>query len=110
MPNSRLQDRVLETYARSLMEAAKAEGRDIKFVGTVVGTKHDPQDYDRSVEILREAGAIVESSNARAVRAALAFKGIDYVEEDREVVPYEIKDTSPLPEPSEAVMELAADH
>lgn len=86
--------------------AAKAEGRDVKFVGTVVGTKHDPQDYDRSVEILREAGAIVESSNARAVRAALAFKGIDYVEEDREVVPYEIKDNSPLPEPSDAVMEL----
>lgn len=86
--------------------SAKAEGRDVKFVGTVVGTKHDPQDYDRSVEILREAGAIVESSNARAVRAALAFKGIDYAEEDREVVPYEIKDNSPLPEPSEAVMEL----
>ena len=27
MPNSRMQDRVLETYARSLMEAAKAEDR-----------------------------------------------------------------------------------
>ncbi len=85
---------------------AKAAGRDVKFVGTVVGTKHDPQDYDRSVEILREAGAIVESSNARAVRAALAFKGIDYTEADRETVPYEVKDNSPLPEPSEAVMEL----
>ena len=85
---------------------AKAAGRDVKFVGTVVGTKHDPQDYDRSVEILREAGAIVESSNARAIRAALAFKGIDYTEVDRETVPYEVKDNSPLPEPSEAVMEL----
>ena len=85
---------------------AEAAGRDVKFVGTVVGTKHDPQDYDRSVEILREAGAIVESSNARAVRAALAFKGIDYTEADRETVPYEVKDSSPLPEPSEAVMEL----
>ncbi len=88
------------------IERAKADGRDVKFVGTVVGTKHDPQDYDRSVEILREAGAIVESSNARAVRAALAFKGIDYAEADRETVPYEVKDDSPLPEPSEAVMEL----
>ena len=88
------------------IETAKAEGRELHFVGTVVGTKQDPQDYDRSVAILREAGAVMESSNARAVRAALAFKGIDYTEEDREVVPYEIKDDSPLPEPSEAVMEL----
>ena len=88
------------------IEKAKAEGRELHFVGTVVGTKQDPQDYDRSVAILREAGAVMESSNARAVRAALAFKGIDYIEEDREVVPYEIRDDSPLPEPSEAVMEL----
>ena len=86
--------------------SAKAEGRDVHFVGTVVGTQHDPQDYDRSVQLLKDAGAIMESSNARAVRAALAFKGIDYTEEDRETIDYQIKDNSPLPEPSEAVMEL----
>ena len=86
--------------------SAKAEGRDVHFVGTVVGTQHDPQDYDRSVQLLKDAGAIMESSNARAVRAALALKGIDYTEEDRGTVDYQVKDTSPLPEPSEAVMEL----
>ena len=88
------------------VEAARDDGRELHFVGTVVGTRQDPQDYDRSVAILREAGAIVEASNARAVRAALAFKGVDYVEADRETVAYEVRDPSPVPEPSEAVMEL----
>ena len=86
--------------------AAAAEGREVHFVGTVVGTRHDPQDYDRSIKILEDAGAVMESSNARAVRLALAYKGIDYTEEDRGTVEYTIKDETPLPEPSEAVMEL----
>lgn len=86
--------------------AAAAEGREVHFVGTVVGTRHDPQDYDRSIKILEDAGAVMESSNARAVRLALAYKGIDYTEPDRGTVPYEVKDDSPVPEPSEAVMEL----
>ncbi len=85
---------------------AEAEGRTVQFVGTVVGTQHDPQDYDRSVKILQDAGAIMEPSNAMAVRAALEFKGIHFTEADREVVPYEVRDTASLPEPSEAVMEL----
>ena len=88
------------------IETARADGRELHFVGTVVGTSHDPQDYDRSVKLLADAGAIMESSNARAVRAALAFKGIDYTEADRPTVDYAVKDNSPLPEPSEAVMEL----
>lgn len=87
-------------------ELAASQGRDLHFVATVVGTQHDPQDYTRSIQILEEAGAIVESSNARAVRVALKLKGIDYTEAEREVVPYEVRDTSPLPEPSEKVMEL----
>ncbi len=86
--------------------AAAADGRDVQFVGTVVGTQHDPQDYQRSIEILEEAGAIMESSNARAVRQALAFKGVANDEADRGTVAYEVKDTTPMPEPSEAVMEL----
>lgn len=87
-------------------EKAAAEGRTLRFVATVVGTQHDPQDYDRSVRILEEAGAVVEGSNAQAVRAALELKGVHYVEADRETVSYEVKDTSALPEPSELVMEL----
>lgn len=88
------------------IESAKAEGRTVHFVGTVVGTEHDPQDYNRSIKILEDAGAIMEPSNAMAVRAALEFKGVHFTEDDREVVPYEVKDNTPLPEPSDAVMEL----
>lgn len=84
---------------------AKADGRDLRFVGTVVGTEHDPQDYHRSVALLREAGAVMEESNAAAVRAALAYKGIDFTEADRETVPFE-PTGAPVPAPSEAVMEL----
>ena len=87
-------------------EKAVAEGRDLHFVATVVGTQGDPQDYDRSVRILKEAGAVVEGSNAMAVRAALELKGVRYEEADREAAPYEVKDASPLPEPSAQIMEL----
>lgn len=87
-------------------EMAKSEGRQLEFVGTVVGTQNDPQDYERSIKILEDAGAIMEPSNAMAVRAALAFKGIEFAEKNREVQAYSIKDTTPLPEPSESVMEL----
>lgn len=89
-------------------EQAAAEGRSLNFVATVVGTQNDPQDYDRSVQILEEAGAIVEGSNALAVRAALELKGIHYEEADRETVEYALNDDSALPEPSEQVMELLA--
>lgn len=89
----------------SCIEDARAAGRELSFVGTVVGTEHDPQDYHRSVKILEDAGAIMQESNAAAVRAALALKGIDFAEADREVAPFEPSD-APLPTPSEAVMEL----
>ncbi len=86
--------------------AAAAQGREVNFVGTVVGTRQDPQDYDRSVEILEEAGAIMEPTNARAVRVALELKGVHYIEQDRETQAYEVKDDSPLSEPSASTMEL----
>lgn len=91
---------------RESIDAAKAQGRDLYFVGSVCGTERDPQDYHRSFEVLRDAGALMETSNARAVRLALELKGIHYAEDDREVKPYEIKDQSPLPRPSERLMEL----
>lgn len=96
----------LAPVIKEQLEAAKAEGRELYFVGSVTGTERDPQDYHKSFATLREAGAIMETSNARAIRLALELKGIHFTEEDREVVPYEVKDTSPLPAPSEQVMEL----
>lgn len=96
----------LAPVIKEQLERAKAAGRELYFVGSVTGTENDPQDYRKSFETLREAGAIMETSNARAIRLALEIKGIHFAEEDREVVPYEIKDASSLPQPSEQVMEL----
>lgn len=88
------------------LERAKAEGRELYFVGSVTGTRQDPQDYDKSFEELRAVGVHMETSNARAIRYALELKGLHFTEEDREVVPCEPKTTDPVPEPSESVREL----
>ncbi|HEY84897.1 MAG TPA: acyl-CoA synthetase FdrA [Chloroflexi bacterium] len=47
---------------------AQEAGRYLEVVAIVVGTDEDPQDFDRQVELLQEAGARVESSNDGAVR------------------------------------------
>lgn len=96
----------LAPVIRESLDKAKAEGRELYFVGSVCGTEQDPQDYHRSVQTLRECGVLVETSNARAIRLALELKGIHYTEADRETVPYALADNSPLPVPSDAVMEL----
>ncbi len=96
----------LAPVIRESLDKAKAEGRELYFVGSVCGTEQDPQDYHRSVQTLRECGVLVETSNARAIRLALELKGIHYTEADRETVPYPLADNSPLPVPSDAVMEL----
>ena len=98
----------LAPVIRECRERAEASGRGLAFVGTVVGTAHDPQDYDRSVQILRQAGAIMEPSNAAAVRAALALKGVVFTEPDRDTVPYEGDAADPVPAPAPAVAELLA--
>ena len=92
-----------------IMEAmahAKEEGRDLYFVASVCGTEHDPQDYHKSVQVLKDCGVLVEESNARAIRLALELKGIHYTEADRETIPWEARDDAPLPIPSDAVMDL----
>ncbi len=96
----------LAPVIRESLDKAKAEGRELYFVGSVCGTEQDPQDYHRSVQTLRECGVLVETSNARAIRLALELKGIHYTEADRETVPYALADNSPLPVPSDAVMKL----
>lgn len=88
------------------LERAKAEGRELFFVGSVTGTEADPQDYHKSFEELRAVGVHMETSNARAIRYALELKGIHFTEADRTVVPYEGNVPEPVPEPSEAVREL----
>lgn len=47
---------------------AEDAGRYLEVVAVVSGTDEDPQDFDLQVEQLQGAGAIVETSNDRAVR------------------------------------------
>ncbi len=90
---------------KEAIEIAKADGRELHFIGTVVGTKQDPQDYNQAVRTLEEAGVTVEESNAKAVHLALKFMGKELVEPDKEVVPYN-NPKNPLPKLSSAVDEL----
>lgn len=90
---------------KEAIATAKAQGRELHFVGTVVGTKHDPQDYNQAVKTLEEAGVIVEESNAKAVQLALKFMGKELVEPEKEIIPY-TKAKNPLPKLSAAVDEL----
>lgn len=78
------------------LATAKEQNRELYIIGTVVGTKYDPQDYDKAVQTLKEAGVYVETSNARAIRVALKLMGKEYFEEPKQVVPYN-KERKPLP-------------
>ncbi len=62
---------------RAIEEAratAKEAGRDLYFVATVCGTTKDPQNYQSSVDRLKEGGVLVAESNAKAVQLALLLK------------------------------------
>jgi FdrA protein len=48
---------------------------DVPVVVSVIGTMHDPQDLDRQVRVLAEAGAEVHLSNAGAARRAVELLG-----------------------------------
>ncbi|MGH3306915.1 MAG: FdrA family protein, partial [Nocardioides sp.] len=48
---------------------------DVPVVVSVIGTAHDPQDHDRQVRVLAEAGAEVHLSNAGATRRAVGLLG-----------------------------------
>jgi FdrA protein len=48
---------------------------EVPVVVSVVGTPHDPQDLDRQVRVLAEAGAEVHLSNAGATRRAVELLG-----------------------------------
>jgi len=48
---------------------------EVPVVVSVIGTTHDPQDLDRQVRVLAEAGAEVHLSNAGAARRAVELLG-----------------------------------
>lgn len=79
---------LLPTIKEALAQA-EHEQRSLYFVASVCGTQGDPQNYDKSVSDLKEAGVLVETSNARAVRLALRLMGKEFVEGSKQIVPYE---------------------
>ena len=90
----------------SCIDQARSEGRELHFVGTVVGTELDPQDYRASIETLEKAGALVEDSNAQAVFKALALKGVSCQPCVRDLLPAPDVPVEPLPEPSPSVLSM----
>lgn len=90
---------------KEALDKAAADGRKLYVIGTVVGTDNDPQSYADSVQTLKDAGVIVESSNARAIRAALKLMGHELVVADKAHVAYAGEKVE-LPTPSEKVIDL----
>lgn len=84
---------------------AEKEGRKLYYVASVCGTRLDIQDYDKSAETLKRSGAIVEESNAKAVRTALRLKGLTNREPDKKVVEWTGK-KKVLSPPDDKIMEL----
>jgi FdrA protein len=60
----------LAPVIRDARTRARAAGRWLSVVAAVCGTEQDPQAYDDQVDQLIDAGALVQSSNAQAVRLA----------------------------------------
>lgn len=87
------------------IHTAEKDGRELKFVGTIVGTDEDPQDYSAQKEIFREAGVTVCDSNAEAVRYALNLVGKDINEPDKKVQKYD-KELRLVPDASEAILDM----
>ncbi len=52
------------------IEKAKKAGRHLEVVCVVTGTDEDPQDFNKQVRLLKQAGAFVDSSNEVVVRYA----------------------------------------
>jgi len=59
----------------SVRATARARGRELVIVATVVGTPGDPQGLAGQIAQLERAGAWVLASNAQAVRAAACIAG-----------------------------------
>lgn len=90
---------------KEVLEKARSENRPLHVIATVTGTRQDPQNYDAAIATLRQAGALIEDSNAKAVRLALKFKGIEFKEPDKTIKEVPVNKME-LPKPSNAVMDL----
>ncbi|MGX7418751.1 acyl-CoA synthetase FdrA [Carnobacterium gallinarum] len=85
---------------------AKAAGRELVVLGTVVGTTSDPQNLVRQQEILTEAGVIVCESNNKAVRTGLAMLGHYVNDPDKTITAPDSTVEIAIPEVSDKVLAL----
>lgn len=95
----------LAPIIKESLEDAKETSRELHVIASVVGTEQDPQGYQRTVEILENAGIIVESSNARAVRLALKFIGKEVAFPAKQWIDFTGKKLD-LPKPGNKVISL----
>jgi len=73
---------------REALANAREQNRALYFIGSVCGSKKDPQNYDKTRETLLAAGMLLEDTNAKAVRLALAMMGKESVEQTKNWEPY----------------------
>lgn len=72
---------------RRLQQKAETENRRLYFVATVCGTRKDFQDYDRQVEILKDAGVYVCETNMIAVATAIHIIGHEVTFPAKDILP-----------------------
>lgn len=96
---------VLAAPLQEALKEAKNNKRQLYVIATVVGTDKDPQNYERAVETLTQAGVLVASSNERAVRLAIEVMGHKLAFPDKSFVPY-TGDKLPIPDVSPQLMDL----
>ncbi|MGM0216572.1 acyl-CoA synthetase FdrA [Enterococcus sp. AZ109] len=84
---------------------AQAEGRDLAIIATIVGTDEDPQNMTEQAAILEDAGVILCTSNAQAVKLALILLGHPLTMPERQVLAKKVSSQA-TPAPSKAMMNL----
>lgn len=95
----------LAPVIKEILKKAESEKRKLYIIGTVCGTKGDPQNYEKSQKVLEQAGMLVKESNTSALRTALNLMGTDIDETDKEFKEYKGEKKS-LTEVSEAIKDL----
>ncbi|WP_288599692.1 acyl-CoA synthetase FdrA [uncultured Limosilactobacillus sp.] len=90
---------------KKVIADAKAQGRELPVVATIVGIDLDIQDYAGQKKTLEEAGAVVCQSNAQAVKVALALIGHPVEEVVKDVEPKKATNVT-MPEVPESLRKL----
>jgi FdrA protein len=90
---------------KEIKKKAVSEGRELAVIATIVGTDEDPQNMEEQKAILEEAGTILCTSNAQAVKLALVMLGHPLTLPERTVLPKKAS-SNPQIAPSKEMMRL----